>query len=203
MAGDIASARAAADRLPSAAAWLNTCIPVRRSSIRFLTLDKSLSPFRPYSTPVAGDHIPGMTNSSTSRASDHAMTGSHTDPAVPTMPVLFVPHGAGPCFFMDWQPPGTWDGMARSEEHTSELQSLMRISYAVLCLKKKRTTNTRDPFIPYQRRHPRKRACTPKGNRKDSTAPPSSADSLVRNGTRIDNTLMTEPTTLIDCRARH
>src|SRR3546814_2088207 len=27
---------------------------------------------------------------------------------------------------------------ARSEEHTSELQSLMRISYAVLCLKKKR-----------------------------------------------------------------
>src|SRR3546814_1394173 len=28
--------------------------------------------------------------------------------------------------------------MIRSEEHTSELQSLMRISYAVLCLKKKR-----------------------------------------------------------------
>src|SRR3546814_2986383 len=28
----------------------------------------------------------------------------------------------------------------RSEEHTSELQSLMRISYAVLCLKKKTTT---------------------------------------------------------------
>src|SRR3546814_3613799 len=29
------------------------------------------------------------------------------------------------------------DGVARSEEHTSELQSLMRISYAVFCLKKK------------------------------------------------------------------
>src|SRR3546814_2505447 len=29
-------------------------------------------------------------------------------------------------------------GDARSEEHTSELQSLMRISYAVFCLKKKR-----------------------------------------------------------------
>src|SRR3546814_12611574 len=28
----------------------------------------------------------------------------------------------------------------RSEEHTSELQSLMRISYAVFCLKKKKTT---------------------------------------------------------------
>src|SRR3546814_4317172 len=31
---------------------------------------------------------------------------------------------------------------ARSEEHTSELQSLMRISYAVFCLKKKKKTNT-------------------------------------------------------------
>src|SRR3546814_2628692 len=30
----------------------------------------------------------------------------------------------------------------RSEEHTSELQSLMRISYAVFCLKKKTPTNT-------------------------------------------------------------
>src|SRR3546814_7683184 len=30
----------------------------------------------------------------------------------------------------------------RSEEHTSELQSLMRISYAVFCLKKKKTTTT-------------------------------------------------------------
>src|SRR3546814_5459232 len=33
------------------------------------------------------------------------------------------------------------DATTRSEEHTSELQSLMRISYAVFCLKKK-TTNT-------------------------------------------------------------
>src|SRR3546814_7627128 len=31
--------------------------------------------------------------------------------------------------------------LARSEEHTSELQSLMRISYAVFCLKKKTTHN--------------------------------------------------------------
>src|SRR3546814_6621889 len=31
-------------------------------------------------------------------------------------------------------------GTIRSEEHTSELQSLMRISYAVFCLKKKKTT---------------------------------------------------------------
>src|SRR3546814_9307383 len=32
-------------------------------------------------------------------------------------------------------------GVIRSEEHTSELQSLMRISYAVFCLKKKKKTN--------------------------------------------------------------
>src|SRR3546814_12892250 len=32
---------------------------------------------------------------------------------------------------------------ARSEEHTSELQSLMRISYAVFCLKKKKNTQKR------------------------------------------------------------
>src|SRR3546814_5684741 len=31
--------------------------------------------------------------------------------------------------------------LARSEEHTSELQSLMRISYAVFCLKKKKIIN--------------------------------------------------------------
>src|SRR3546814_945357 len=32
-----------------------------------------------------------------------------------------------------------WQRLHRSEEHTSELQSLMRISYAVFCLKKKKT----------------------------------------------------------------
>src|SRR3546814_5780949 len=33
----------------------------------------------------------------------------------------------------------------RSEEHTSELQSLMRISYAVFCLKKKKITTNKQP----------------------------------------------------------
>src|SRR3546814_10180534 len=41
---------------------------------------------------------------------------------------------------------------SRSEEHTSELQSLMRISYAVFCLKKKNTTNqTNTPTNPEAR----------------------------------------------------
>src|SRR3546814_1642976 len=38
-----------------------------------------------------------------------------------------------------WHPAGS---RLRSEEHTSELQSLMRISYAVFCLKKKTKQNT-------------------------------------------------------------
>src|SRR3546814_3376812 len=42
-------------------------------------------------------------------------------------------------------------GEQRSEEHTSELQSLMRISYAVFCLKKKNTiliiSNTKQCYI--------------------------------------------------------
>src|SRR3546814_3040051 len=36
---------------------------------------------------------------------------------------------------------------ARSEEHTSELQSLMRISYAVFCLKKKKKNNTKQLYL--------------------------------------------------------
>ena len=28
------------------------------------------------------------------------------------MPTLFIPHGAGPCFFMDWSPADTWQPLA-------------------------------------------------------------------------------------------
>src|SRR3546814_3433060 len=56
---------------------------------------------------------------------------------------------------IDIQPLASWklgtpiamrDGI-RSEEHTSELQSLMRISYAVFCLKKKTTTHRKQYTI--------------------------------------------------------
>src|SRR3546814_8326387 len=39
--------------------------------------------------------------------------------------------------------PGARQSSSRSEEHTSELQSLMRISYAVFCLKKTNTDNAK------------------------------------------------------------
>src|SRR3546814_7427958 len=40
-----------------------------------------------------------------------------------------------------------YDVLIRSEEHTSELQSLMRISYAVFCLKKKTPKSGQKPII--------------------------------------------------------
>src|SRR3546814_10512953 len=46
---------------------------------------------------------------------------------------------AGRGYFQDDQVNPIRRGWLRSEEHTSELQSLMRISYAVFCLKKKKT----------------------------------------------------------------
>ena len=36
---------------------------------------------------------------------------THT-PRIPRMPTLFIPHGAGPCFFMDWNPADAWDKTA-------------------------------------------------------------------------------------------
>src|SRR3546814_7017327 len=45
--------------------------------------------------------------------------------------------------FSDRHPGLRRDDEDRSEEHTSELQSLMRISYAVFCLKKKKINTTK------------------------------------------------------------
>src|SRR3546814_5191393 len=55
-------------------------------------------------------------------------------------------HGRGPCDERaaagQWTDPSCAKmASGRSEEHTSELQSLMRISYAVFCLKKKKQTS--------------------------------------------------------------
>src|SRR3546814_3868456 len=47
-------------------------------------------------------------------------------------------------------------GAERSEEHTSELQSLMRISYAVFCLKKKNNLTQLDPKLQQSTSNKRK-----------------------------------------------
>src|SRR3546814_4617368 len=70
-----------------------------------------------------------------SRAALHAFVG------LPPARVIPVTPGTGT--LLDFSPgcfeTARLEGYNRSEEHTSELQSLMRISYAVFCLKKKKT----------------------------------------------------------------
>src|SRR3546814_4075666 len=59
---------------------------------------------------------------------------SSTESATPSARCSAVPQAGTKPEDSEVEPAGT----ARSEEHTSELQSLMRISYAVFCLKKKK-----------------------------------------------------------------
>lgn len=40
------------------------------------------------------------------------MNNSNTSTHPERMPTWFIPHGGGPCFFMDWNPPHAWDRMA-------------------------------------------------------------------------------------------
>src|SRR3546814_1919585 len=54
---------------------------------------------------------------------------------------IFKPHAKEQARILLTQP------VHRSEEHTSELQSLMRISYAVFCLKQKKNTVTKTRLI--------------------------------------------------------
>src|SRR3546814_1755353 len=65
-----------------------------------------------------------------------------------TAPAALAQSSANQTALVDYVNPlmGT-DSSYRSEEHTSELQSLMRTSYAVFCLKKKKNkqTNTHTP----------------------------------------------------------
>src|SRR3546814_13734944 len=63
----------------------------------------------------------------------------------PVPQVTVVAHGAS-------HPDLPAGGVLRSEEHTSELQSLMRISYAVFCLKKKKRTNIITQYLTRTKR---------------------------------------------------
>src|SRR3546814_3833688 len=94
--------------------------------------------------------------------------GARTPPREPPSGGRRPPRHRRPCTGQRRQRPGLG---GRSEEHTSELQSLMRISYAVFCLKKKNNTtvhhqphvNTPDRTSPvhtiaaYTRSHNHKR----------------------------------------------
>src|SRR3546814_2145248 len=73
----------------------------------------------------------------------------------PSASTTITPPAAGmtPCGAMELRPEMK-AGRSRSEEHTSELQSLMRISYAVVCLKKKKNKkNDNSLTCPNNRKH--------------------------------------------------
>src|SRR3546814_9696527 len=69
------------------------------------------------------------------KAISKAKVGDNSPCAGPLIRYVIVGHRA--CGYNDLH---SRSSLARSEEHTSELQSLMRISYAVLCLKNNKTT---------------------------------------------------------------
>src|SRR3546814_1796307 len=93
----------------------------------------------PYTTLFrsAARHLPG-------RADRHLLGGAvplrrveRNTASVPRRRTLQGIHPVGRGYAPD-AGDGGMRGVSRSEEHTSELQSLMRISYAVFCLKKKK-----------------------------------------------------------------
>src|SRR3546814_8970747 len=88
----------------------------------------------------AQDGLPSILDSSTAKCFANSIAREVAGDAMQLMGA----YGYSKEFPMERRLRDSWGwGIARSEEHTSELQSLMRISYAVFCLKKKKKTNTR------------------------------------------------------------
>src|SRR3546814_5288306 len=77
---------------------------------------------------VSADHSASLTSGVTSTFSCASSEATHSAAHVRSV--------------SSWMSRKGWNASVsvRSEEHTSELQSLMRISYAVFCLKKKKTS---------------------------------------------------------------
>src|SRR3546814_4624261 len=81
----------------------------------------------------------------------------HDVPVNPLKEQGYLSIGCMPCTSLPTDPDdprsGRWAGKGktecRSEEHTSELQSLMRISYAVFCLKKKKKNTKKQDLAPH------------------------------------------------------
>src|SRR3546814_2239942 len=75
---------------------------------------------------------------------DAYLFNAHTDPAFRGRNVLpFLRHQ----LYLELTRRGRTNLISRSEEHTSELQSLMRITYDVFCLKKKKTQKQNKTLI--------------------------------------------------------
>src|SRR3546814_3848031 len=118
----------------------------------------------PYTTLFRSQRRHGNRDADGDDRQDEGIFGRGRAALVLPKPLEEVTHGQSP--FLGWFPvpppdrfwraragfPLAWGRRTacnRSEEHTSELQSLMRISYAVFCLKKKNTeiTQHRSPIL--------------------------------------------------------
>src|SRR3546814_6103589 len=83
-----------------------------------------------------------------SLAEDSPIEGIETT-LVGTMPLALLARHDHPVLAEGLPGAEALDRFPRSEEHTSELQSLMRISYAVFCLKKKNTKHNHNNHTIY------------------------------------------------------
>src|SRR3546814_7139587 len=103
----------------------------------FTTLPSSVPPQLP-----SGPEPPGSVDQDRRAVADRAVVHHHSSPGVYRVHQSQLLRSAPTTRFP--APPVDVSGASapsmpqRSEEHTSELQSLMRISYAVFCLKKKK-----------------------------------------------------------------
>src|SRR3546814_9244223 len=88
-----------------------------------------LPPFQPLEVPMAA------------AVNDAAKRGWRPNPKLWLLLGAFVGGSVALTGLADWSDDHLF--LVRSEEHTSELQSLMRISYAVFCLKKKKQINSK------------------------------------------------------------
>src|SRR3546814_2772419 len=105
----------------------------------YTTLFRSLLPWTIY-TDFIREHVYGLSNLGFgSWLGEWAMQVAVSTIAltVAVAIILWIVRRTGPAWW-------GWSAILRSEEHTSELQSLMRISYAVFCLKKKKRTHTQN-----------------------------------------------------------
>src|SRR3546814_4102912 len=92
----------------------------------------------PYREPLGQEAHHGGVSERRGNRHWHLRRGSRRHPLLQSWGLSPHPHRGGP----DRRCPSP-SQEARSEEHTSQLQSLMRLSYARFCLKKKTTTHKR------------------------------------------------------------
>src|SRR3546814_2810495 len=106
---------------------------LRSSDLAEVVLEVARADLQLVGDVVGGDRRLALRVEHRKRAVEDALAGVAGHRGWAGQPASFFTRSTYFCFASSWP--------VRSEEHTSELQSLMRISYAVFCLKKKNKYN--------------------------------------------------------------